>query len=300
MSVRRSPWILTFVFLCAILVILVGAVALFVYWMGGGRGFSRGDQVAVVRIEGMIRRADGVVEALRRYDRDSRVKAIVLRIESPGGAVGPTQEIFEAVKRVNSRKKVVASLGAVAASGGYYAACAAERIVANPGTITGSIGVVVHFANLEKLMEKLGIKGEVIKSGAYKDMGLPHRGLTEEERELIKQVVDDVHGQFVEAVAVQRGLPMEEVQQMADGRIFSGRQAKELGLVDRLGGLHEAIRLAARLGGIQGEPQVVEEPRESFSILRLLLGRGMDEILPAAQGGIPFVGYLMEPPGLGP
>lgn len=261
------------------LLLLVGgacAIALlaglFFNWLEVSGGLGLGDRVAVVRLEGMLTDARGVLESMEKQARDPRVKALVLRVDSPGGAVAPTQEVFRALRAWSQRKKVVASLGSMATSGGYYVACAAERIVANPGTITGSIGVVVHMANLEGLLEKLGVQGQVIKSGQHKDMGSIFRALSETERYLLQEVVDDVHDQFVTDVARSRGLEIEKVKKIADGRIFSGRQAQDLGLVDELGGLQEAIQVAARLADIKGEPVVVEEPKERFSIWKLLLG----------------------------
>ena len=292
---RPHPWLLTLLFLSGILVILVVAVGLLVVWMEGAESFKGGERVAVVRLEGVVLDPRPVLEALDRYGKDPKVRAIVLRVDTPGGAVGPTQEIFQGVRQWNKSKKVVASLGSMATSGGYYVACGAERILANPGTITGSIGVVVHFANLERLLEKLGIQGEVIRSGAHKDMGSPHRALTSEEKALLQGVVDDVHGQFVEAVAEARNLPKEQIRSLADGRIFSGRQAHTLGLVDELGGLQDAVKAAAALVGIAQEPRVVDEHKERFSLLDLLLGETLGKIAPSADPRMPPIGYIFYP-----
>ncbi|MGQ9859808.1 MAG: signal peptide peptidase SppA [Thermodesulfobacteriota bacterium] len=280
---RGRPWLLTLFFLVGVTCILVLLVGLAVQWIGVKDGLGSGDRVAVLRLEGMVVDARFLLEALDRHGKDPRVKAMVLRVDTPGGAVAPTQEIFRAVRAWNQRKKVVASLGSMATSGGYYAACGAERIVANPGTITGSIGVVVHLANLEGLLEKLGIKGEVVKSGEHKDMGSMYRPLTDLERGLLQEVVDDVHDQFVQDVARSRSLEVEKVRAVADGRLFSGRQAQKLGLVDELGGLQEAIQLAARLGGVKGEPVVVEEPKERFSLLNLILGGSRPGFFPGVD-----------------
>jgi len=276
-------------------VVLFLAVAALVLWMEEGEPLKGGDRVAVVRLEGMVVESEPVVQALERMGKNPKVKAIVLRVDSPGGGVAPTQEIFRAVRRWNETKKVVASLGSVAASGGYYAACGAERIVANPGTITGSIGVVIHFANLEQLLGKLGIQGESIKSGSYKDMGSPFRSLSEEEKDLLQGLVRDVHEQFVEAVAEARRLPKERVSELADGRVFSGRQAKGLGLVDELGGFQEAVKTAAQLAGISGEPKLVEERKEKISLLEILLGKTMGRLIPSVDPRLPFVSYLFHP-----
>ena len=283
---------ITFVFLGGVLLILVFATALLVFLIRGDQIITVGSRVALIHLEGTLMDSQPTLKVLERYAKDRSVRAIVMRIETPGGAIGPTQEIFGAVRELNQKKRIIASMGSVAASGGYYVACGAERIFANPGTITGSIGVIVHFANLEKLLETIGVEGEVIKSGDYKDMGSPYRGLTPRERALLQELIDDVHGQFIEAVASSRDLPTERVRSLADGRIFSGRQAKELGLIDELGGLQEAIQEAARLAGIEGEPRVVEEPKEKFSLLDLVLGKTIGRILPAADPKVPFIGYL--------
>lgn len=220
-------------------------------------------KVALVRLEGLLVTSEQVVEELTDYAGDSSIKAIVLRIDSPGGGVVVSQEIFNAVKNAKKEgKKVVASLGTVAASGGYYVAAAADKIVANPGTLTGSIGVKMEFANIEKLLEKIGVKGMVVKSGEYKDVGSPFREMTDQEKKLLQDVIDDVHSQFIEAVAEGRNLQPAEVRTLADGRIFTGRQALELKLVDQLGDLADSIQVAGKLAGIKGKPKVVEKSKK--------------------------------------
>ncbi len=232
------------------------------------------DRIALIRVEGVILDAQPTVGELKKFGDSPSVKAIVLRIDSPGGGVVPSQEIYDAVKRVRnkSNKAVVASMGTVAASGGYYIASATDLIMANPGTLTGSIGVIMEMANLEGLLKKIGVEGVVIKSGRFKDIGSPLRKMSDEDRQLLQAVMDDVHQQFIQAVAEGRSLDIAEVQPLADGRIFTGRQAKEAKLVDELGDLDDAIRLAADLAGIEGEPRVVE-PRRRFSIRELLESR---------------------------
>jgi protease-4 len=234
-------------------------------------GWIGGDKVAVIRIEGVILDARETIEELRHYRDNPSVKAIVLRIDSPGGAVVPSQEIFEEVQktRAEGKIKLVTSMGNVAASGGYYIAAATDRIVANPGTLTGSIGVIMELANVKDLLEKVGVKSVVIKSGRHKDMASPFRPMTEQDRALLQSVLDDVHGQFIEAVANGRALEVEQVKTLADGRIFTGKQAQSVRLVDELGDLHDAIKLAAGLVGIIGEPRVLET-RKRFSWRELL------------------------------
>ena len=236
---------------------------------GGKKATSRlttlptGDRIALVKIEGLLLTSDASVEEIKGYAEDGSIKAIVLRIESPGGGVVASQEIFNAVRSARQAgKKVVVSLGSVAASGGYYIAAAGDRIIANPGTLTGSIGVKMEFANLEKLLEKLGVKGMVIKAGEYKDVGSPYREMTPVERQLLQAVIDDVHSQFIEAVAQGRNLPEADIRGIADGRIFTGRQALALRLVDQLGDLEDSIQAAADLAGIKGKPKVVRKEKK--------------------------------------
>jgi protease-4 len=232
------------------------------------------NRIALIRVEGVILDAQTTIGDLKRFSENPLVKAIVLRIDSPGGGVVPSQEIHDAVKRVKnkSNKAIIASMGTVAASGGYYIAAATDRIIANPGTLTGSIGVIMEMANVEGLLKKVGVEGIVIKSGRFKDVGSPLRRMSEEERKLMQSVMDDVHQQFIQAVADGRSLEISEVQPLADGRIFTGRQAKEARLVDELGDLDDAIHLAADIVGIEGEPKIVE-PRRRFSVRELLESR---------------------------
>jgi protease-4 len=232
------------------------------------------DRIALIRVEGVILDAQQTVSDLKKFGESPSVKAIVLRIDSPGGGVVPSQEIHDAVLRVRNKqnKAVVASMGTVAASGGYYIAAATDRIMANPGTLTGSIGVIMELANLEGLLKKIGVENVVVKSGRHKDIGSPFRKMSDEDRRILQSVMDDVHTQFIEAVAEGRSLDVSDVRPLADGRIFTGRQAKEIKLVDELGDLDDAIRLAADLGGIEGEPKVVE-PRKRFSVRELIESR---------------------------
>jgi protease IV len=184
------------------------------------------------------------------------VRAVVVRIDSPGGAVAPTQEIFEEIQRSKKQKPFIASMGGMATSGGYYIAAACDKIVANPGTLTGSIGVIMQLSNVEELMKKIGVKGINVKSGANKDIGSPFQPLSPEGKQILQSLVDNVHSQFVAAVAKGRGMDEAQVRRLADGRVYSGAQAKELGLIDQFGTLEEAIELAARRVGIEAEPAV--------------------------------------------
>jgi protease-4 len=257
-------------------------------------GLPGGPKVAVVEVEGLIGAGadrgldtDGVIRTLGEYRDDPAIRAVVLRINSPGGVVAPTQEIFTAVRRLREAKKpVVASLGSVAASGGYYVAVAADRIYANPGTLTGSIGVVMQLANVEGLLKKVGVEYVVVKAGAYKDVGNFARAMTPEERRILQALLDDIYDQFIAAVADGRGLEAKDVRSFAEGRIYSGRQARSLKMVDDLGGLEDAIEAAAKMAGLPPKPKVVY-PRRRFSLRDLLrneLGLGqVSRILPALE-----------------
>ncbi len=232
---------------------------------------SFGSKVAVVELTGTIVDSRPIVRQLKQYRRDGSVRAIVLRIESPGGGVAASQEIYQEVKKTKaSGKVIVASMGSVAASGGYYVAVGANRIMANPGTTTGSIGVVAEIPNIRRLLDKLGIDFAVIKSGKFKDTGSPYRGLTEAERAYLQQWVDDAFAQFVDAVAEGRNMERAKVLELADGRVFTGLQAMRTGLVDTLGTFEDAVRLAADLAGIKGEPRVVRQERRRFRLIDLL------------------------------
>jgi protease-4 len=261
--------------LAATVLVYLAVAGLFL--MSAGR-FARGEggpalfgaRVAIVELEGVIVDVDDLVRDLKSHRENPGVKAVVMRINSPGGVVAPTQELHDAVLRLRQAgKPVVASLGAVAASGGYYVAVACDQVFANPGTLTGSIGVIMQLANFEQLMKKVGVDYVVVKAGQFKDIGNVGRPMTPDERRVMQALLDDVHGQFIGAVAAGRKLPREEVQRFADGRVFSGVQAKELKMVDTLGGLEEAILAAGKLAGLPSPPAVIQ-PRRRFSIMDLL------------------------------
>jgi protease-4 len=258
----------------AALLIFFFGILLFIGRYAGGKSsrLSFGDKIAIVEIKGVISQSSWIIEELQQYLADDGVKAIILRIDSPGGGVGPAQEIYREVMRIKStsKKKVITSMGSVAASGGYYIACASDLIVANPGTITGSIGVIMQFSNFEELLKKIGIKGMVLKSGEHKDIGSPFREMTPEEKAIMQEVLDNVHQQFIQAVADGRKLDRSKVAQIADGRILTGEQAKNLGLVDQMGNLQDTIDIAAKMVGIVGKPNVLY-PKKRLSIWELLM-----------------------------
>lgn len=240
-------------------------------YIAGDRGFFHfRDRVAVVTVRGLITDSKNSVDQIKKFSEDSEVKAIVIRIDSPGGGVAASQEIYDAVLSAKKKKKVVASMGSVAASGGYYIACAAEKVIANPGTVTGSIGAIMHFSNIEELVKKVGLKSSVVKSGKFKDIGSPFRDMTDSEKELIQAVIDDIYDQFLGAVSANRGISKDELRSIADGRILTGRQALKLKLVDENGDLESAIELAAKLAGISGKPEVVYSKEKALNLWKYL------------------------------
>ena len=280
-----------------ILVLFIGTVWMLMNVVSDEGLGAGGPRVAVVEIEGIIVDGSSAVRELREHAENPAVKAVVLRVNSPGGVVAPTQEIFAAIQRVRKAgKPVVASFGAVAASGGYYVATAADRIYANPGTLTGSIGVVMQMANLEGLLKKVGVDYVVVKAGAYKDIGNFARTMTPEERKILQALLDDVYSQFVDAVAEGRGLDRKDVLAFADGRIYSGQQAQALKMVDELGGFEDAVEAAGKLGNISGRPKLLY-PRRRFSFRDLIesrLGLPATASLLPTLSGIRTPLYLMQ------
>jgi protease-4 len=266
--------------------IYLGVLLLFLVALGSMRGSEGGTpafgpQVAIVEVEGMILDVDDLVRDLRRHRENPLVRAVVIRINSPGGVVAPTQEVHQALGRLREAgKPVVASLGAVAASGGYYIAVGADQIYANPGTLTGSIGVIMQMANLGNLFKKVGVDYVVVKAGAFKDLGNVSRPMTPDERRVLQTMLDDVHTQFINAVADGRRLDRTQVRTFADGRIFSGAQAKDLKMVDALGSLEDAVNRAATLAGLPVPPRVIP-PRRRLSIFDLLRSQ-VDRLSPAS------------------
>jgi protease-4 len=274
-NMRRHPILFGFLLLLGVGVLFFLVIT---YFTRDGADFSAKDKVGVVIVKGFIGDSKDTVDKLDEYARDESIKAVVLRLETPGGAIVPSQEIYEKVLKVKAEKSVVASMGTVAASGGYYIACAANRIVANPGTITGSIGVIAQFSQVEELLKKIGLKSTIIKSGKYKDMGSPLREMTDEEQKVIQEVIDDIYEQFVEVVAQNRNISKETIKETAAAKIFTGRQALELGLVDELGTMEYSVDLAAKLAGIEGEPDVVYPKEKRGGLLRYILGEAASVI----------------------
>ena len=256
----------------------------------GERQFVDKPGIGVVEVKGMILDSRETVRQLRHFMKNDAIKAVVLRVDSPGGVVAPSQEIYEEVKKFAAKKKIVVSMGSLAASGGYYISAPATIIYANPGTITASIGVIIKLSNIEALMDKIGIKATVIKTGKFKDSGSPVRELTDEDRAMFQSVIDSTHNQFIKAVASGRKLPEDEVRRIADGRVLSGEQALALKLVDRLGTFQDAIEEAGKLAGIKGEPEVILPPKKKVNYLDLLSG-GVEE---SFDGALNKVGRGMQ------
>jgi protease-4 len=253
---RRHPVISGICLLTLIVMVFFAAI----YGLDLSRvenSLNLGAKVGVIPIEGVIGDSGEIIDQINEFADNNGIRAVVLRIDTPGGSVAPSQEIYQAVRELRKKKKVVVSMGSVAASGGYLIAVAADRIVANPGTITGSISAVMHYANVEELLKKVGVRSSVIKSGKFKDIGSPVREMTAEERSLIQGIVDDIYDQFVRTVSENRKIPLSKIVQLADGRVFTGRQAKELGLIDDLGGLQDAVLLAGKLSGMKEKPEIV-------------------------------------------
>jgi len=275
---KKRPFLLALLILCAIFVFFVALVYSISSIMGRTASLPLGEKVGVIEVAGVIAGSKEVIEQIIDFRDDDSVKAIVLRIDSPGGGVGPSQEIYEEVRKAQDVKPVIASMGAVAASGGYYVAVPAQRIVANPGSITGSIGVIMEFSNFQELLQKIGLRSEVVKSGEHKDIGSPIRPMTDADRKILQAMIDDVHQQFIEAVAGGRNMEVDRVRALADGRIFTGRQAMEAGLVDELGNLQDAIEIAAKIAGIKGEPKVVYPPEEKPGILHYFIEETVSQL----------------------
>ncbi|MGD0278486.1 MAG: signal peptide peptidase SppA [Smithella sp.] len=247
-------------------------------YSGKNKSFSLRDKIGVVTVDGVINDSMDITDQLDEFAKDDSIVAVVLRVDSPGGGVAVSQEIYDALIELRKTKKVVASMGTVAASGGLLVACGADKIVANPGTITGSISAIMEFANFEGLLKKIGLKASVVKSGQYKDIGSPLRSMTPEEKVILQDLVDDIYNQFIDVIVRERKLPREKVIAIADGRVFSGRKAKELGLVDALGDMTSAAKLAYKLAGKEGKYDLVYPSKKRTSIFDYFLESAATQI----------------------
>lgn len=281
---RRHPYLFTLLILAALgaaMTIFVSLMAMAAVGRGGTHG---GEKVGVIEIIGPIVDSTRLMSQIKTFREEEAIKAIVLRIDSPGGGVGPSQEIYREIRKTTAEKKVIASMGSVAASGGYYVAAASDGIVANPGTITGSIGVVMGYTNFEDLLQKIGLTPVVIKSGEFKDIGSPVRPMSTEEKHLLEGVTQTIHRQFVEDVAEGRHIAEARVRAVADGRIFTGEDAESLGLVDRLGNFEDAVQWAGELGGIKGNIETVYPEKERPSLIQYLMESALRTWIRSAAG----------------
>ena len=281
---KKRPFLLASALLAGVFVFfLVLAVTVASFMGQPAANFAIGEKVGVIEVYGVIADSRQIIEQLHDFRDNDNVKAIVLRVDSPGGGVGPSQEIHDVVARVDKVKPVVVSMGSVAASGGYYIAAPAREILANPGTITGSIGVIMEFTNFRELLEKIGLSSVVVKSGEFKDIGSPAREMSAQEKAILQELIDDVHQQFVASVAEGRQLEVNVVSNIADGRIFSGRKAMELGLVDAMGSLEVAIERAAEIAGIDGDPDVIYPPKDKPRFIDLFIEETLKHLQLALQ-----------------
>lgn len=270
---QRHPLAFGFMLIIAAVATFLVAMAVFNFlFLSDKSGFRTGDTIGVVNVSGLITDSREIVDWINKLEKDDSIRAVVVRINSPGGVVGPSQEIFSAVKNLGQSRTVVASMGAVATSGGYYVASAAHKIVSNPGTVTASIGVKANLTSMQELMQKIGIEDQTVYSGKYKDAGTMTRPLTDEEREYFQDLMDDMHEQFVQDVAEGRGMDFEEMAILADGRAMTGRQALEAGLVDMMGGMNQAVDTAREMAGLKKEVKLLEGPVQKVSFLRRVLG----------------------------
>ncbi|NNK84588.1 MAG: signal peptide peptidase SppA [Desulfobacterales bacterium] len=298
---RRHPYLFFILIFSTISASAVAIVVISILFVFGARdsGYddlkAGGEKVGIIEIKGVIADSKVVIHHLKRFREDKSIKAIVLRIDSPGGGVGPSQEIFREVRKTVKLKKVVASMGAVAASGGYYIAAGTDGIVANPGTVTGSIGVIMGFTNFQELFRKIGLVPVVVKSVEYKDMGSPVRDMSDEERKIFQNLSANIHRQFVEAISEGRKMELSKVESIADGRIFSGEQAKEMHLVDRLGNLEDAVEWAGKMAGIKGKISSVYAPEKRTSLLKYFIELSVKEISDRYINNEFYAGYLYRP-----
>lgn len=274
---QKHPFLFGLTLILAAMILLAGVMAAFRHFSGGSGGSGLdfdGDKLGVVRIQGMLTGSEKINAWIRELRDDNSVKGVLLRVNCPGGAVAPSQEIYHAVRRLAEAKPVVVSMSTVAASGGYYVSAPAHMIVANPSTLTGSIGVIMEMSNLVGLFEKLGIERQALTSGALKDAGSPFRAMTPEDRAYLMGLIGDIHEQFVSDVAEGRGMDIETIRPIADGRALTGNQALKAGLVDKLGGFEDAIAELKALCGKDPNRRmpVVEGPEEEKPWLRRILG----------------------------
>ncbi|MHB8109831.1 MAG: signal peptide peptidase SppA [Syntrophorhabdaceae bacterium] len=265
-----------------LVVVIVIAILVLVGILSAIFGTSGGGKIGVVEIEGTITDMKDVMADIVRFKEDDSIHGVIIRINSPGGAVGPTQEAASELKKLKAVKKVYVSMGSVCASGGYYIAAVGEKLWANPSTITGSIGVIMQQTVVEDLMKKIGVQSNTIKAGSMKDVGNPFRKMTDEERKYLQNIIDSIHEQFIKDVAAGRKMDMEKTRQLADGRIYTGLQAKESGLVDSIGTFYDTVDAMKQTLGIKGKPDLVYGKRP-FSPLKWLFSSALQDMLSREQ-----------------
>jgi protease-4 len=275
-----------------LVIFIIIIISFFISLAIGVSGRAFGEKIGVVEIEGVIADSKDIMEDIVRFKEDETIKGVILRINSPGGSVPPSQEIFEEVKKLSGKKKVYVSMGTVCASGGYYIATAGEKIYAMPSTITGSIGVIMEQVVIEDLMKKVGLQPNTMKAGDFKDVGSPFRKMAAEERKYFQGILNTIHTQFINTVATQRKMPMDTAKKLSDGRIYLGQQAMDLKLIDQIGTFYDTLDDMKNTLNIKGKPVLVYGKRP-FSILKWLISSISQELI-SQQFSSPFK-YIMAP-----
>ncbi|MCX5817434.1 MAG: signal peptide peptidase SppA [Proteobacteria bacterium] len=275
-----------------LVIFIIIILSFFISLAIGVSGRAFGEKIGVVEIEGVIADSKDIMEDIVRFKEDETIKGVILRINSPGGSVPPSQEIFEEVKKLRAKKKVYISMGTVCASGGYYIATAGEKIYAMPSTITGSIGVIMEQVVIEDLMKKVGLQPNTMKAGDFKDVGSPFRKMKVEERKYFQEILNTIHTQFINTVATQRKIPMDTAKKLSDGRIYLGQQAKDLKLIDQIGTFYDTVDDMKNTLNIKGKPVLVYGKRP-FSLLKWLISSISQELI-SQQFSSPFK-YIMTP-----
>ncbi len=279
---KRGILTIALIFGGLFLALLVFIAVLISAFRPDGLGFGK-PSVGVVEITGTIMDSKKTLREIKAFSDDEMIVGVVIRIDSPGGAVAPSQEIFEAVKKLSAKKPVAVSMGTTAASGGYYIAVGSDMIFANPGTVTGSIGVISQFFNFEDVMDTVNVKVHTVKTGEFKDSGSPFKEFSESDERFFNALIDDIYLQFIEDIAESRKMELAEVRKLADGRVFTGRQAKELKMIDAIGTIDDAVAYVASQSGVSGEPTVVYPAPERKSLMSELLFSGMSTALEQVQ-----------------
>ncbi|TWI71223.1 signal peptide peptidase A [Desulfobotulus alkaliphilus] len=292
---RRHPYLF---FILLMTAMVTGSSMLMRLGTAMTKSEVQGESIGVVELYGPIMDSSQILEDIRKFRDNEKIRAIVLRVDSPGGGVGPSQEIYRALQMARKEKPVIASFGSVAASGGYYVAAATDGIMANAGTVTGSIGVILGYTNFRELAERIGLQSVVIKSGEHKDMASPVKDLSSEDRDILQALVDRMHRQFVRDVATGRDMEENTVATLADGRIYAGEEAMELGLVDRLGNFEDALSWAAEKAGIDPDKWVAVYPERERSWLWDIIDGGAQSLVNAMDRKMGFTGGYLWTPGM--